>query len=252
MKKSKFMKLDARDFLKGLLVAVLTALLTGLYQLLQAGGDLTWLAMKPVVMASAAAGLSYLIKNLLSNSEDQFVMNEKGKKVGAGLRMLILIAILSGFASPAQSQYLTPRGEEKKANPWSGFFRPVDKTIFNMRAATADAGKQSVWLFRPTVEVTALQLIPSTSSEKVFDVSSFQSVGMGLSYQHFIEYNGQPYNNYGFNFLVMFDAIPRETTALNLSLAAAVSALEFMNFGVGYNFGMKKPFLLTGLTYNFN
>jgi hypothetical protein len=254
MKKSKFLKLDARDFLKGLLVAVLTALLAGLYQVLQTGGDLTWLTLKPVVMAAAAAGISYLLKNLFSNSEDQFATNEKGFRVGSGVRMLILIAILAGVGSEADAQYFAPRGEEvKKVNPWNGFFRPVDKTMFIMRAASEeDLNKQSVWLFRPTVEITAMQLIPSATEGKMFDVSSFQSVGMGLSYQHFISIDGVPYNNYGFNFLLLFDAIPRETVALNISPTVTVSALKIMNFGVGYHFGLNKPFLLTGLTYTFD
>ena len=248
------MKLDAHDFLKGLIVAVLTALLGGLYQLLQAGGDITWLNFKPVLMASAAAGISYLLKNLLSNSEDQFAINEKGLKVGSGMRILILMAVLSGIGFQAQAQYLIPRGEqEKKVNPWNGFFRPVDKSLFNISSAREGQGQgQSVWLFRPTVEITALQLIPSAAPGKMFDVSSFQSVGMGLSYQHFISVDGLPYNNYGFSFLLLFDAIPRETVALNISPTVTVSALKIMNFGAGYHFGLKKPFLLTGLIYAFD
>jgi hypothetical protein len=251
MKKSKFLNLNARDFLKGLLVAVLTALLTGVYQLLQMGGDLSWLTLKPVVMASAAAGLSYLIKNLLSNSQDEFAKTERGESPGVAAKFLIIGIVLSAFSVQSQAQYLTPRGEEpaKKVSPWNGFFKPVDNSIFNIKAPSAG---RSVWLFRPTVEISAMQLIPSEVEGKIFDVSSFQSVGMGVSYQHFVEYNSEPYNNYGVNLLVLFDAIPRETTSLNLSTVVSISALEFMNFGVGYNFGMKKPFLLTGLIYNFN
>jgi hypothetical protein len=218
--------------------------------------------LKPVVLAAVGAGISYLIKNLLTNSDDEILTMERGGSTGGSggvSRILILIVILSGLSMYASAQHPTPRevaareaAFKKEVNPWQGFFKPVDKSLLNLSYALSVEENKSVWLFRPTVEVSALQLIPSKVEGKVFDVSSFQSVGMGLSYQHFISYNGQPYNNYGFNLLLLFDAIPRETTTLNLSFAGTVSFLEFMNFGAGYNLGMKKPFILTGLTYNFN
>ncbi len=253
--KSGFLKLNASDLLKGLLVAVLTALLTGLYQLVQANSELNWITMKPVVLAAVGAGLSYLIKNLFTNSEGTVLKTEKGAARNVGIaRMLILVIVLSGMGLSASGQFLTPRGDvpEKEKSAWAGFFKPVDKNLLAVKSRMGALEAPSVWLFRPTVEISAMQLIPSAVEGKIFEVSSFQSVGMGVSYQHFIENSGSPYNNYGFNLLVLFDAIPRETTDLNLSLAGTVSALQYMNFGVGYNFGMKKPFLLTGLTYNFN
>lgn len=134
-------------------------------------------------------------------------------------------------------------------DPWKGFFRPVDKDMFALKA-DADF-KSSTWLFRPTVELSALQLIYN-KEEKAFDASSLTSGGIGIGYQHFIEVNGEPYNNFGFNFLMLIDAIPLETTNTAISGAVTVSALKFLNVGGGYNFGIRKPFILTGVTYNFN
>lgn len=71
MKKSKFLSLNAQDYLKGFLVAIGTALLTGLYDLLQTNAAFDWITLKPVVLASVAAGVAYLLKNLFTNSQGQ-------------------------------------------------------------------------------------------------------------------------------------------------------------------------------------
>jgi len=72
--KSKIGFIDGNDLLKGLLVAVLSAFVTGLYNALELGTiEFTWVFFKPIVMTSIAAGLAYIIKNWLSNSEGQFL-----------------------------------------------------------------------------------------------------------------------------------------------------------------------------------
>ena len=74
--KSKFLKLNARDFLRGLLIAVLTALLTGLINILDAGAVFTWATIKPVLIAGLSAALSYLLKCLATNSQDRMFTRE--------------------------------------------------------------------------------------------------------------------------------------------------------------------------------
>jgi hypothetical protein len=74
--KSKFLTLTARDFFKGLLIAAGTALLTGVYQLLQNGAAFDWPTLKPVVLATVAAIISYLLKNLFTNSQGQILTSE--------------------------------------------------------------------------------------------------------------------------------------------------------------------------------
>lgn len=76
---SKLFKLNATDFLKGLALAGITALVTGLYELIQSGWSFTldWVTFKPIVMTTVAAILSYLIKNLLTNSNGVMLKAEK-------------------------------------------------------------------------------------------------------------------------------------------------------------------------------
>jgi hypothetical protein len=74
---SKFLRLSWRDFLNGIIVAVFCSFITGFYQIIANGGTLNWVTLKPVVIASIGAGISYLTKNLLTNSKGKFLRSEK-------------------------------------------------------------------------------------------------------------------------------------------------------------------------------
>jgi len=74
--KSKFLALDWKDFSRGLLIAFLTAILTGVINILDAGAVFTWVTLKPVLIAGISAALSYLLKCLATNSQDQLLRRE--------------------------------------------------------------------------------------------------------------------------------------------------------------------------------
>jgi len=74
--KSKFLTLDWKDFSRGLLIAFLTAVLTGVINMLDAGAVFTWATLKPVLIAGISAALSYLLKCLATNSQDQMFKRE--------------------------------------------------------------------------------------------------------------------------------------------------------------------------------
>ncbi|NOU18401.1 MAG: hypothetical protein HOO91_12665 [Bacteroidales bacterium] len=76
--KSKFLKLDAKDIVKAIILTFITALLTGIYQLLQTDTPPTWDLLKPVLMTSIAAVIGYLLKNVFTNSNDKFLQREPG------------------------------------------------------------------------------------------------------------------------------------------------------------------------------
>jgi hypothetical protein len=66
---SNFFALNWMDLLKGLLVAVIGAILTGIYEAITAGSlTWTWAFFQPIMLTGVAAGIAYLIKNFLSNS----------------------------------------------------------------------------------------------------------------------------------------------------------------------------------------
>jgi hypothetical protein len=76
--KSKFLRLNSRDFINGLIIVVFCTFLTGFYQLIANGGVINWITIKPVVIAAIGSGVSYLTKNLLTNSKGQFMRSEIG------------------------------------------------------------------------------------------------------------------------------------------------------------------------------
>ncbi len=74
--KSKFLTLNWKDFSRGLLIAFLTAFLTGVINILDNGAVFTWVTVKPVVIAGVSGALSYLLKCLATNSQDQLLKRE--------------------------------------------------------------------------------------------------------------------------------------------------------------------------------
>lgn len=74
--KSKFLTLNWKDFSRGLLIAFLTAVLTGVINILDTGAVFSWITLKPVLIAGISAALSYLLKSLATNSQDQMFKRE--------------------------------------------------------------------------------------------------------------------------------------------------------------------------------
>lgn len=79
MAKSKFLTLNARDFFRGLLVAIGTAIGTGVANILNTGALPDSSDMQTIGTAGAAAGVAYLTKNLFTNSDDKVAKAEAKK-----------------------------------------------------------------------------------------------------------------------------------------------------------------------------
>lgn len=72
---STFLSLNKKDFIKGLVVAVLTAVISVLYSTIESGS--LEFNIKSLVISALSAALAYIMKNALTNSEDQFLKKEK-------------------------------------------------------------------------------------------------------------------------------------------------------------------------------
>ena len=66
---SDFLKVNTQDWLKGLIMTVITAALTLIYQLLLNGAQIDW---KQVGVVAATAGVGYLLKQLGTDTEGKF------------------------------------------------------------------------------------------------------------------------------------------------------------------------------------
>lgn len=72
---STFLSLNKKDFIKGLVVAVLSAIISVLYTTIE-NGSLEF-NIKSIVISALSAALAYIMKNALTNSDDQFLKKEK-------------------------------------------------------------------------------------------------------------------------------------------------------------------------------
>ena len=72
---SPFLTLNTTDFLKGLLMAVLSSVITVVYQTVEAGSLIfDWTAIGTMALTTA---LAYIMKNLFTNSAGKFFGKEK-------------------------------------------------------------------------------------------------------------------------------------------------------------------------------
>lgn len=74
--KSNFLNLNFKDFLKGLLTAVITAVSAYIYEVIQSA-DLTAIDWKFVGTTALIASIGYLTKNLLTNSDGEPLKTEE-------------------------------------------------------------------------------------------------------------------------------------------------------------------------------
>ena len=132
---------------------------------------------------------------------------------------------------------------------WDGFFKPVPKDMFNNTKAVS-----SQWLFRPSVTLTALTFNLKYTDGKFegFGSEFLSKTGAGLTFAHYIEVDGLPYNNFSISGLVL---MPTDEDPL-VSLAVSVTALKYVNVGLGYEINKSVPvaqnlFLMTGVQLTF-
>jgi len=155
------------------------------------------------------------------------------------MRKVILIAIILIATISANAQ------------KWNGFLRPVtlDKVIAN----DGDKAGTSAWLFRPTATIAATVFSLGYNEDGTFngvEASYLAKTGVGISYAHYIDHEGEAFNNYSFNGMLL---LPTDGTT-NAALAITASAFR-VNAGIGYNIipgaFKKNIFFLTGVQFTF-
>jgi hypothetical protein len=73
---SRLFTIDLKDLKNGLLLAFLTAVITGVIGIPDEGTVFTWINLKPVLISGISAALSYLLKSLATNSRNQLLTKE--------------------------------------------------------------------------------------------------------------------------------------------------------------------------------
>ena len=75
--KSKFLRLHLGDFFKGLVLALITAVITFLTNELTAGSPIDATLLKRIGITALIAFLSYLVKNFFTNNKDELLTPDK-------------------------------------------------------------------------------------------------------------------------------------------------------------------------------
>ena len=73
---SDFLKINVRDLVKGSVVAVLAVLTSSLVTILESGALPTVEQLKKIGLIALTAGVSYLLKNFLTNSQDEVLKKD--------------------------------------------------------------------------------------------------------------------------------------------------------------------------------
>ena len=73
---SEFLKLKSADFWKGLVMAILTAVINSVYQLLSTATDFKSFNWQFVGVSAATAFVAYIMKNFFSNSNGKILKKE--------------------------------------------------------------------------------------------------------------------------------------------------------------------------------
>ena len=208
MQLAKFGTITGSDFLKGLIVSVLTTASASLYNILQTGALPTLAQLKQVGFVAFFAGISYLIKNMATNSQDQLFKAEPvaapailpvnastgsppealPKPQSSGTIPTALIALFAGlffFAQPTQAGIL------------DHIFSPVPTdTVIKTKGISLDTyalvnvGK--VGLIKTDILFSGVSLHWNYSSgKKVLETGILDFTGYGLSYHWNIQYKGR-------------------------------------------------------------
>ena len=78
--KAKLFSIQAKDLYKGLIVAVITSVLTFVVNELQAGSTIDLVLLKRIGVTALIAFFSYILKNFFTNSKDEFATPEKSNQ----------------------------------------------------------------------------------------------------------------------------------------------------------------------------
>lgn len=73
---SQFFNLNLKDLAKGAIVAIISAIVTAVIPVIDSGSLPTFEQLKAAGWMALTAGVSYLLKNLFTNSDDSFLKGE--------------------------------------------------------------------------------------------------------------------------------------------------------------------------------
>jgi hypothetical protein len=155
--------------------------------------------------------------------------------------LIICFVILSGTGLNAQNLFKPVGPEIFKGEQQDN--RSLGLYGLPQPAAPELPGK---WLLRLNTGVMGVSYELTKGSQPV----PFSAIGFGAGYYYFKNVNGEPFNVWGVNALLL-------TNTNNAGLGAGVygvyntNAVGLLNLGAHYDFSVNKAFIDTGITFKF-
>lgn len=129
---------------------------------------------------------------------------------------------------------------------WGGFFNPIPKDFTTL----SKGDKNFQWAMRPKASFNAIRLAYDKDVKKMV-ASSFKTGAVGVSASHIIDVNGEPYNNFSIDGMVLFNYIEEEgQEPFGVGAAVTVSAFQLLSVGGGYDFTHKQPLILMNIIFD--
>jgi hypothetical protein len=254
--KSNFLTINWKDFFQGLLLSVLTSVVTGFYELLKTGAALDWTTIKPVILAGVTMGIGWILKNFLTNSDGKILTSEKntlksqtaGRDIQNGnagaMRILIFIIVLSGIGLSVSAQ---------------GFWRPTTNDVFKKNSSlmlkanlteTIATDTTSAWALKPLGGFAAQEWVWNKDT-KSFDPYPISSYCVGVGYKHFTRVANKPFNDWGVNMLALLGSKITDDGALSPSFGLALTgSFNIFQAGVAYDFKSRTPGIVLNIIFN--
>ena len=146
------------------------------------------------------------------------------------MKKLVLILIFTVFVISAGAQ---------------GLFKPVPKNLF-----TGDrALNSSTWLMRLNAGVVGTSYAKNKETGNV-EVIPLNALGFGISYLHYKDVEGSPFNDFGFNALLLQNT---QTPGMGVGVYGTYNTgpIGLLNVGGHYDLNSKRFMVDVGITFHY-
>ena len=143
---SELFSIDLKDAAKGLIVCVLTAVIAGVYQIVQAGTLPDMAQLQTIGITALTAGLGYILKNFLTNNVDQFLKTDKLLKVLIGFVFVGSMMLTPACASVSlHNEKTNPDGVSEKCDfRYAGTMKSFDGIDMSVCHSKGKVGNSKV------------------------------------------------------------------------------------------------------------
>jgi len=161
------------------------------------------------------------------------------------MKKIIILLFFIGLCTGLSAQSLF------KPVPKNLFAKAVPDTIVTAKGLLViqELEKSSQWIFRLNAGVMGVSYYREKDTKEIVSMP-LDAVCAGISYLHYTEADGLPFNDFGFNAMILQN-IQRAGMGLGVYGTYNSGAIGLINIGTHYDFSMKVFMLDTGLTWHF-